>query len=229
MKLGIDIGGSHVSIAVIDSNLKVKQCYKQSILQNTMPKIVKYFESKIDEIIKKYEVTEINISVPGIIKDNKIQKSVNLGIENVDIIKEFRKILEKYNMNHVEMKIRNDAECAAITEHKLGCLKGYRNCVFITLGTGIGSSIIIDNKIQNNAELGHTVIQQNGRKCNCGKNGCFEQYASMLNFKRQCKKYLKLPQNMKPKDIIEYLEVNIEKIEVKEVINKYIKYYSFNF
>ena len=224
MKIGIDIGGSHVSMAVINKDFKIEKNYTKTICQNTIGKILEYFEEIIQEILEKYEIEEINIAVAGIIKDNKIQKSVNLNISNVDIIQEIKQILRKINKEEIQINIKNDAVCATIAEHKLGCLQGYKNCVFLTLGTGIGSGIIIDNKIVSNTELGHTIIETNGKKCNCGKNGCFEQYASILNFKKECIKQLKLQENIKSLEIVKYLDDNLDNKDVQVVINEYIKY-----
>lgn len=224
MKLGMDIGGSHVSMAVIDNNFKIKEYYTQTIHQNNIDKILKYFKNTIGKIVEKYEIKEINIAVPGIIKNNIIEKSVNLNMQNANIIELIEKILNKINKSKIKVKIKNDAQCAAIAEHKLGCLQGYANCVFLTLGTGIGSGIIIDNKLIENTEIGHTIIDPNGKVCNCGKKGCFEKYASMLSFKEECKKRLNLKESTKSCDIREYLENNINNKEVQEVINEYIKY-----
>ena len=79
--------------------------------------------------------------------------------------------------------IENDANAAAKGEVACGASKGHKNSVMITLGTGLGGGIVIDNKIYSGfnfsgAELGHTVIEYNGRPCSCGRRGCWEAYSS---------------------------------------------------
>ena len=79
--------------------------------------------------------------------------------------------------------VENDANAAAFGEYIAGGAKGYKDAVVITLGTGIGSGIILDGKILRGfnfaaGEMGHTVIVKDGRKCNCGRHGCWERYAS---------------------------------------------------
>ena len=79
--------------------------------------------------------------------------------------------------------IENDANAAAYGEYHAGALKGAKNGIAITLGTGVGGGIIIDGKIYSGSnfaggELGHMVIVHNGRPCTCGRKGCWEAYAS---------------------------------------------------
>ena len=82
-----------------------------------------------------------------------------------------------------DIYVENDANAAAYGEYLAGGGKGYENVVVITLGTGVGGGVIIDGKIYTGfnfcgAELGHTVIEYNGRPCTCGRKGCFEAYSS---------------------------------------------------
>ena len=85
--------------------------------------------------------------------------------------------------------VENDANAAAFGEVLAGAGKGYKNVVVVTLGTGVGGGIIIEGKIYTGfnfcgAELGHTVIEYNGRQCACGRKGCFEAYSSATGLVR---------------------------------------------
>lgn len=129
----------------------------------------------------------------GTIKDDIIIKAENLGITNFDIIER----LKKY-FNYTNMHIRNDAKCAALCEKEYGALKYYDDCIFFCLGTGIGSAVFINGKLLKakkyaGYEIGHIVIQKNGKRCTCGNNGCFETYASM----RALKEEIALAKNLK--------------------------------
>ena len=74
--------------------------------------------------------------------------------------------------------------CAGLAEKKYGNLKESVNGVFLGIGTGIGTAVFIDGKlIEEIRSAGHMIIERNGRKCNCGKNGCYESYASMKTLK----------------------------------------------
>jgi len=92
----------------------------------------------------------------------------------------------------IDFFIENDANAAAYGEFVAGAGKGTNNCVMITLGTGVGGGIIINGRLYSGsnyagAELGHTVICLEGETCNCGRQGCFETYASATALIRQTK------------------------------------------
>ena len=89
--------------------------------------------------------------------------------------------------------VDNDANCAALAESAAGAAKGTKTSVTITLGTGIGSGIIIDGKVYSGfnfagGEIGHTVIVVDGEQCTCGRKGCWEAYASATALIRQTKR-----------------------------------------
>ena len=121
-----------------------------------------------------------------------------------------------------------------MAEKKYGCLKEYKNSVFLTLGTGIGGAVIINNKLMKSTdvpgyEFGHMTINSTSKeKCGCGKNGCFEQYASMKVLKNNLKKILKLNENISGEQLYEILKYNkaVHKNDKKvdKVINEYSQY-----
>ncbi len=93
--------------------------------------------------------------------------------------------------------LRNDAKCAALCEKRIGSMKEYQNAIFLTLGTGIGGAVFMQNELlrgKNNDgfEIGHMVIKADGDKCTCGNSGCFETYASMKVLKDKIAKKLNL-------------------------------------
>ena len=158
-----------------------------------------------------------------------IIKSVNLGIENYNIVD---KLNEKLNY---KIKIRNDAKCAAIAENEYGSLKKYKRAVFVTLGTGIGGAVIINNELLDTGklpgcEIGHMVVENDGVLCNCGRKGCFEKYASMKVFKNNLRKELNLDEKTRGKDLLNIIRESSKNKEskkynvIEKVIDKYINY-----
>ncbi|PIN89981.1 hypothetical protein COU60_02715 [Candidatus Pacearchaeota archaeon CG10_big_fil_rev_8_21_14_0_10_34_76] len=138
MILTLDIGGTHIRIAII-SNGKIKD--KRQI---PTPKKKSEIISSIENLISSYDLSKIeNISlgVPGTIKNNKIIGANNTDINGLD----FKKILQK--KFGLPIFIDNDANCAALGEIHYGHGKKYRNFIMLTLGTGIGGAIIISRKI----------------------------------------------------------------------------------
>ncbi len=186
MKIGIDLGGSHIAIGVVNDEGKIidRVEYKLSDLQikEKKDKMKDYIINSVNELRQEYDITSIGIAIPGTVSSKKIIKSVNLGIENYNIIDDLNDII------HLPITIKNDAKCAALAENKYGCIKGYNRALFFTLGTGVGSAVIINGNLLDTGDLpgcevGHMVIQKDGLLCNCGKRGCFEKYASMKAFK----------------------------------------------
>ena len=126
------------------------------------------------------------------------------------------------------IKIKNDAKCAALAEHEYGSLKKYSRSIFVTLGTGIGGAVIINNKLLDTGnlpgvEIGHMVIKKDGLKCNCGNNGCFEKYASMKSFKDNIRKALKLESSTKGDDIVTILKNYYKKSKDNKTIDSLTK------
>lgn len=229
MKIGIDLGGSHIAIGVIDKDYRIVEKIEKRIMKKDKEQIENTIEQYIIDNIKdlttKYDITEIGIAVPGTIQNEIIVKSVNLGVQNYDLLKKIK------NEINLPIKIRNDAKCAAIAENKIGCLKEYKNNLFLSLGTGIGGAAIINNKLLDTGDLpgcefGHMIIQKDGIKCNCGKRGCFEKYASMKALKTNLRKILNLDEKTSGRELLEIIRNNPENEEIKRIIDEFIEYLS---
>ena len=120
-------------------------------------------------------------------KNGAIVYSCNLNWRNAALAEEMESVLG------VPVCVTNDANAAALGEQFIGAGKGFRNVVFVTLGTGVGGGIVIDGKLfegfrSAGAEIGHTVIRMNGERCGCGRKGCFEAYASATALIRQTRR-----------------------------------------
>lgn len=229
MKIGIDLGGSHIAIGVIDDKGYIVEKIEKRLLykdkKNIKETIENYIIKNTNELMSKYKIKEIGIAVPGTIKDGIILKSVNLGVSDYNIIDNLKKGI------NLPIKIRNDAKCAAIAENKIGALKDYNRSVFLTLGTGIGGAVIINNKLLDTGELpgcefGHVIIQKDGLKCNCGKNGCFEKYASMKALKTNLRQVLGVDEKTRGQELLDIIRKNPDNEELNKVIDEYIEYLS---
>ena len=233
MKIGIDLGGSHIAIGVVDNQGRIIEKQEKRILKKDKENIKKVIEEYIVQTVerfeKDYKITEIGIAIPGTVANGMIIKSVNLGIENYNIVD---KLNEKLNY---KIKIKNDAKCAAIAENEYGSLKKYKRAVFVTLGTGIGGAVIINNELLDTGklpgcEIGHMVVENDGVLCNCGRKGCFEKYASMKVFKNNLRKELNLDEKTSGKDLLNIIRESSKNKEskkykvIEKVINKYINY-----
>lgn len=230
MKIGIDLGGSHIAIGVVNKEGKIVEKTEKTLKGIEKKKIKNVIEETIVENVKRfqkeYEITKIGIAIPGTVTNKTVVKSVNLGLENYEIVDNLKK---KINL---PIQIRNDAKCAALSENTYGCLKGYNRSIFLTLGTGIGGAVIINNELLDTGdlpgcEIGHMVIEKDGLLCNCGRKGCFEKYASMKAFKNNLRSELGYNEKVSGKELLAIIkntkpqEENYLKIE--KVITEYIE------
>ena len=225
MNIGIDIGGSHIGIGVVNEDGMIVEKVEKRIMSQEKKNIKKtleeYISEQILELETKYKISKIGICSPGTISNNIIKKSVNLGIKDYDLAGEISKKINK------KIKIRNDCECALIAENKYGCLKNYNRAVFLTLGTGIGGAVIINNQLLDTGnvhgcEFGHMIIEKNGLQCNCGNKGCFEKYGSMKAFKDNLRKALGVDEKTRGQDLIEIIRKDGENKKIKNIIEEYI-------
>ncbi len=188
--VGVDIGGTNIKLGVIDGEGNIIKKNSFSIEDDTtfsavIAKIIDNIKEIISDIPSEL-VGGIGLGIPGLIdtKNGLVVCSGNLNWTNEDVLTPLK------NAFLYPIKIANDANVAALGEAKFGVGKAFSTSVFITLGTGVGSGIIIDGKIYDGnlgagAELGHMVIEANGRPCTCGGWGCFEAYASATSLKEQ--------------------------------------------
>ena len=229
MKIGIDLGGSHIAIGIINDQGYIVEKVEKRLLskdkKNIRESIEKYIIQNVKEFIKNYNIKEIGLAVPGTIKDKTILKSVNLGVSNYNIVENLEKEIK------IPIKIRNDAKCAAIAENKIGSLKNYKRSIFLTLGTGIGGAVIINGKLLDTGnlsgcEFGHIIIKKDGIECNCGKKGCFEKYASMKALKTNLRQVLGVDEKTRGEELLDIIRKNPDNEKIKIVIDEYIEYLS---
>ena len=183
--LGIDIGGTNTVFGLVDKKGKVIK--KDSIL--TMPKNhPKLLLESIFNIISSWEkelkiqkiIKDIGVGVPnGNYFTGMVSKPPNLGKDwdELNLCELIRSYLD------VPVAITNDANAAALGEKRYGVATEMNNAVLITLGTGLGSGIIVNGNILYGhdgfaGELGHLIVEQDGRECGCGRLGCLEMYVS---------------------------------------------------
>lgn len=119
---------------------------------------------------------------------------------------------------------KNDGMCAGIAEKEYGALKDCNNGVFLGIGTGIGTAVFIHGKlIEDIRGAGHMIIQRDGKRCQCGKNGCYEAYASMKAFKTRIRQVLG-NDGISSKEILNLLTKLDRNKQLEDVINDYIDY-----
>lgn len=234
MIIGVDLGGSHIAVGIINEDGKIIAKNEKDIIINNIEnenlKIENYITDNIILLINDTlrqigaplcVISKIGIASPGKVENGIIKNLYNLGIKQYNLAQEIS------NYYQVEINIQNDAKCAALAEKKYGALQEYRNAVFICLGTGIGGATFIndkllDSKTNMNSEYGHMIIDKDGNQCKCGNKGCFETYCSMKAFKKGIIQLLDLDENISSQEILELLTKNIKEENINNYIDQYI-------
>lgn len=194
---GVDIGGTTIKMGFFETIGELIEKWEiptrtEDNGVNILPDIASEIDKKLGEkSIDKSDVEGVGVGVPGPVDDDgTVFRCVNLGwgVFNVQI--------ELNRLTELKVKVGNDANVAALGEMWQGGGKGYKNIVMVTLGTGVGGGVIINEKIvagSNGAggEIGHINMKENEKEaCGCGNHGCLEQYASATGIVRTTKKFL---------------------------------------
>ncbi len=242
ISIGVDIGGTSIKGASINGQGKIIARFSLPIIDKeagdeAIERLGKKILSFISENnIKSNEIIGIGVGCPGAINSEKGVVDYSNNLKWVDV--HLQETLEK--MTNIKVKVTNDANAAALGEAKFGAGKEASSVILLTLGTGVGGGIIINGQVYEGnegkgAELGHTVIEIDGRTCTCGRQGCLEAYASATALISDTKEALR-----KHPDSLMWKLVNNDITKVNgltpfdaklkgdkaasEVINRYIKY-----
>ena len=240
--IGVDLGGTTITAGIVDENCRV---VRKCTCDTELPQPETVVEEKIAGLCRRVlqendmtldDIRWVGIGTPGSVdsKHGVVDFNANFGYFDWELRAHMEQLLG------CEVHIENDANAAAFGEYIAGGAQGAKYAVVITLGTGIGGGIIIDGKIFSGynyaaAELGHMVIQKDGRPCMCGRNGCWEKYASARALTEDTKAaLLSHPKNM----MWQLVGGNINKVNAKTafdgmragdqlakmLIDKYVEY-----
>lgn len=215
--LGIDIGGTNTVLGIVTEKGEI--VFKESIPTNGMEPAEDLFErifNKFDDSFKQhsseYNLVGIGVGAPdGNYYKGSIENPPNLNWGYVNVIE----LVHKYY--DVPAALTNDANAASIGEMQFGAARGMKNFVEITLGTGLGSGIVVDGKVLYGhdgfaGELGHVNAVRDGRRCGCGKRGCLETYASATGIIRTVSEFLATYRENSSLRDIPYSEMTAKKI-----------------
>lgn len=183
--IGIDLGGTTMTAGLVDENYEI---VGKITWATRLPRPAKELEEALAKLCRTVakennvpfdQVSYVGIGTPGSVNFTTgfVGYNTNFNYYDWNLGPDMEKLLG------CKVYVENDANAAAFGEYIAGGAKGYRDAVIITLGTGIGSGIILNGKILRGfnfaaGEMGHTVIVMGGRQCNCGRKGCWERYAS---------------------------------------------------
>lgn len=196
-RIGIDLGGTNIAAGLVDENYEI--VLKKSTptgAQRSSADIVDDMAALCKQLcdekgINVDEIANIGVATPGIAncETGTVEYSCNLPFRRFPLASE---IAKRLGISADKVTLANDANAAAWGEAVAGAAKGTSNSIMVTLGTGVGGGIIIDNKIYTGfnyagAEIGHIVIEIGGARCGCGRRGCWEAYSSATGLIRMTK------------------------------------------
>jgi len=193
--LGIDIGGTNTAFGLVDRKggciaTASIPTYGDQPVEKLFERLFSTFELQWQSLRSTHQLKGVGIGAPnGNYFSGKIMNPPNLSWKEVDLIKIIK---SQWNL---PVKVTNDANAAALGEMQFGRAKGMRDFIEITLGTGLGSGIVVNGQLVygndgNAGEMGHMLAVPNGRLCNCGRHGCLETYASAIGIRRTVEEML---------------------------------------
>lgn len=196
--IGLDMGGTNSVFGIVDQRGTIKS--QTAIATKAYPDFDDYVKASVDALQPALDavggiqnIRAMGIGAPnGNYYNGTIEYAANLLWEGVvPVAEKFQEVLG------IPVRVTNDANAAAMGEMTYGVARGMKNFIMITLGTGVGSGIVVDGKVVYGSdgfagELGHFVIDHtgNGRVCGCGRRGCLETYTSATGVARTAREML---------------------------------------
>ncbi len=226
MVLGIDIGGTNTEFAVVDATKGIINIQKiKTKSHNSFLNYIENFTDIVKELTKKFNISDIGIGAPNFDSGSNTFCPVNFNWSDVSPFN-----LEQHLENKVSIRtsIVNDANAVALAENRYGIGRNVNSFIIITIGTGLGAGIVINNHLFDGSygyagEFGHTKVEDNNRVCNCGGVGCLETIVSANGIKQTIAKKLKLS-NVKAAPDIKSV---FEKAKNRDIVCKKTLEYTF--
>lgn len=189
--LGIDIGGTNTVIGIVGEEGEIFA--RSAIPTQTEPDYTKYMKMLCDSVDQTIEPLKAGLDIRGIgvgapngnYYNGTIEFAPNLRFKGIVPVVDYLKGKYDYGI----IALTNDANAAAMGEMIYGGARGMKDFIMITLGTGVGSGIVVNGEMVYGhdgfaGEIGHTIVDPNGRECGCGRRGCLETYTSAPGIKR---------------------------------------------
>lgn len=179
--LGVDLGGTSVKIGAVENGSVLEKACVFTRADGDYGGIVRDIAGAALPLAEKYGALRAGIGSCGLVDSARgvVCSSNNVGWENIPLAKDLGRLLS------LPVHIANDAKCAALGEALYGAGRGYGRVLMLTLGTGVGGGFVENGKpsgggIYGDASgiYGHITLEKGGRKCTCGRRGCFEAYCS---------------------------------------------------
>ena len=181
MYIGIDVGGTNLKAGLVDESGKILAVERCPLVFQGAEALAETLADLAESVLKSggvslSDVEYVGVGIPGAVSGGVILYTCNIPMRNVPLEALFRRRLD------LPLVLENDANCAAVGEWLCGAGRGTKHFAVITLGTGIGCGLILNGALYTGGgvvgEAGHMVVERGGIPCVCGRQGCWESYAS---------------------------------------------------
>ncbi|GHT53499.1 glucokinase [Bacteroidia bacterium] len=223
--MGIDVGGTNTVFGVVDARGKIIESGRIKSPSETAETYCATLSVELNKLIEKVggkaQFNGIGMGAPnGNFYSGTIEDAPNISWAHERVIPLATMLSSATGIPTV---LTNDANAAAIGEMTYGAAKGMKNFIMITLGTGVGSGIVVNGTLVYGhdgfaGELGHVTVEKNGRLCGCGRKGCLEAYASATGVARTAKELI---ENGGTKSLLAQLDIN--NVTSKDVYDAAVK------
>ena len=179
LTVGVDVGGTKVAAGVVDEQGQVLARVRRATTATVPGAAEKVISEAVLELASSFPVEAVGVGAAGLVDETRsiVRFAPNLGWREQPL----RAQLEK--ATGLPVVVENDANAAAWAEYRFGAARGRDDVVMLTVGTGIGGALVLGGRLHRGryglaGEVGHLVLDKDGRHCGCGRRGCWEQYAS---------------------------------------------------
>ncbi len=241
--IGIDLGGTNIAVGIVNENNEI---IRKGSVPTGADREISYVIDDMAALCMKLiaeegltvkDIARVGVASPGTVNPETgvVVYANNLRMHHVPLAK---MLTERTGIS--EIHLANDADAAALGEAVAGAAKGAKCAAMITLGTGVGGGIIIDGKIYSGfnhagGELGHIVIEKDGRPCSCGRKGCWEAYSSATGLVKMTKEKMEASKDSKMWDLCDgklekaggktsFKAARLGDKAGKEVVDAYVSY-----
>ncbi len=189
--IGIDVGGTNLKAGLVDENYRIVATKKMPLEFESMEKMGETLANMALALVEEYGIERKDVACVGMGFPGPVDNKTGVVIKTVNIPIRFMPVAEIFHRYwDVPVYLGNDADCAALGEYYHYEDKDIESLILVTLGTGIGTGIILNGKIHTGingcaGEGGHIVIVHGGEECTCGRRGCWERYGSASALVRQ--------------------------------------------
>ncbi len=193
VQAGIDIGGRFTKVGLVDGGQQLV-AYRELPFDASAPpeQSVRDAGSMVLTLLEENRIdldlcANVGVGVAGIVEGGAVKYSNNIGWKDVPVAELLAEQLP------VPIHVANNADCAVLGEMAAGAAKGCEDVLLLTIGRGVGSGLVHNGQLYDGAEFGHMVIEEDGRPCSCGRNGCLEAYVSMTALRKETAEKLGAP------------------------------------